>query len=211
MCDQQSLRSACTYTQSDQSYSLEYFIIAKLLTEHHLEFLSLKGGCRGSSESTLIKITNCWKSHATDHITQYNNFLSQNENSVKLPVNFEIFQENVSVQAGCLGYNLNKFSFFKREKERETLYLSVDKLWPRTLAATGVSKTTVYNIVLSKEQSASASANMQLDGACSALPVLESLSTRPACRTLDKFNQDLVRRTVFAFHSERIPPNSCKK
>ena len=28
----------------------------KLLTEHHLEFLSLKGGCTGSSESTLIKM-----------------------------------------------------------------------------------------------------------------------------------------------------------
>ena len=39
----------------------------KLLTEHHLEFLSLKGGCRGSSESTLVKISNCWKSHAAAH------------------------------------------------------------------------------------------------------------------------------------------------
>ena len=28
----------------------------KLLTEHHLEFLSLKGGCIGSSESTVLKI-----------------------------------------------------------------------------------------------------------------------------------------------------------
>ena len=36
----------------------------KLLTEHHLEFLSLKGGCTGSSESTLIKITHCWKNSA---------------------------------------------------------------------------------------------------------------------------------------------------
>ena len=36
----------------------------KLLTEHHLEFLSLKGGYRGSSESTLVKMSNCWKSHA---------------------------------------------------------------------------------------------------------------------------------------------------
>ena len=27
----------------------------KLLTEHHLEFLSLKGCCKGSSESTLVK------------------------------------------------------------------------------------------------------------------------------------------------------------
>ena len=39
-------------------------MIVKLLTEHHLKFLSLKGGCRGSSESTLVKMSNCWKSHA---------------------------------------------------------------------------------------------------------------------------------------------------
>ena len=39
-------------------------MIVKLLTEHHLEFLSLKGGCRVSSESTLVKMSNCWKSHA---------------------------------------------------------------------------------------------------------------------------------------------------
>ena len=43
-------------------------MIAKLLTEHHLEFLSLKGGCRGSSESTLVKMSNYWKSHAAAHI-----------------------------------------------------------------------------------------------------------------------------------------------
>ena len=66
MCDQQSLRSACAYAQSDQSLccSLGYSMIVKLLTEHHLEFLSLKGGCTGSSESTLVKMSNCWKSHA---------------------------------------------------------------------------------------------------------------------------------------------------
>ena len=39
-------------------------MIVKLLTEHHLEFLSLKGGCKGSSESTHVKILHCWKSHA---------------------------------------------------------------------------------------------------------------------------------------------------
>ena len=39
-------------------------MIVKLLTEHHLEFLSLKGGCRGSSESTHVKMLHCWKSHA---------------------------------------------------------------------------------------------------------------------------------------------------
>ena len=45
------------YAQADQSLclSLEYSMIVKLLTEHHLEFLSLKGGCRGSSESHLSK------------------------------------------------------------------------------------------------------------------------------------------------------------
>ena len=43
-------------------------MIVKLLTERHLEFLSLKGGCRGSSESTLVKMSNCWKSHALAHI-----------------------------------------------------------------------------------------------------------------------------------------------
>ena len=37
----------------------------KLLTEHHLELLSLKGGCTGSSESTLVKMPHCWKSHVT--------------------------------------------------------------------------------------------------------------------------------------------------
>ena len=37
---------------------------AKLLTEYHLEFLSLKGGCRYSLESTHVKMPHCWKSHA---------------------------------------------------------------------------------------------------------------------------------------------------
>ena len=43
-------------------------MIVKLLTEHHLEFLSFKGGCTCSSESTLIKTPHCWKSHVTAHI-----------------------------------------------------------------------------------------------------------------------------------------------
>ena len=38
-------------------------MIVKLLTEHYLEFLSLKGGCTGSSESTFVKLPHCWKSH----------------------------------------------------------------------------------------------------------------------------------------------------
>ena len=70
MCDQRRLRSACAYAQSDQSLclSLEYSMIVKLLTEHHLEFLSLKGGCVDSSESTLAKMPHCWKSYVVAQI-----------------------------------------------------------------------------------------------------------------------------------------------
>ena len=51
--------------RSDQSIclSLEYYMIVKLLTEHHLEFLSFKGGCTGSPESILVKMPHFWKSH----------------------------------------------------------------------------------------------------------------------------------------------------
>ena len=76
--DQQTLRSACAYAQSDQSLckSLEYSIVVKLLTEHHFEFLRLKGGCRGLSESTHVKMPHCWKSHALAQI------IFQNKNNI---------------------------------------------------------------------------------------------------------------------------------
>ena len=69
MCDQQRLRSACAYAQSDQSFrlSLEYSMTGKLLTEQNLEFLSLKGGCTGSSESIYVKMPHCWKSRVMAH------------------------------------------------------------------------------------------------------------------------------------------------
>ena len=44
-------------------------MIVKLLTEHHLDFLSLRGGCRGSSESRHVKMSHCWKSHALAHMS----------------------------------------------------------------------------------------------------------------------------------------------
>ena len=40
-------------------------MVVKLLPEHHLEFLTLKGGCTDSSKSTLVKMPHCWKSHVT--------------------------------------------------------------------------------------------------------------------------------------------------
>ena len=36
----------------------------KLVTEHHLEFISLRRDCTGSSESTLVKMPHCLKTHA---------------------------------------------------------------------------------------------------------------------------------------------------
>ena len=40
----------------------------KQLTERHLEFPSLKRACKGSSESTLVKMPHCWKSHVAAHL-----------------------------------------------------------------------------------------------------------------------------------------------
>ena len=69
MYDQQRLRPACAYAQSDQSLclSLECSMTLQLLNGHNLEFLRLKGGCRGPSESTLVKISHGWKSHVAAH------------------------------------------------------------------------------------------------------------------------------------------------
>ena len=69
LCDQQRLRPACAYAQTDQSLlpSLKHSMTVKLLTKHNLEFLSLKEGWTGSSESTHVKIPHCWKSHVGDN------------------------------------------------------------------------------------------------------------------------------------------------
>ena len=40
----------------------------KQLTERNLELLSLKVGCTGLSESTLVKMPHCWKSHVAAHM-----------------------------------------------------------------------------------------------------------------------------------------------
>ena len=39
-----------------------------LLTVHNLEFVSLKEGCTGLSESTLVKMPHCWKSPVTTQL-----------------------------------------------------------------------------------------------------------------------------------------------
>ena len=57
-------------------------MIVKLLTEHHLEFLSVKGDCRGSSKSKHVKMPHCWKSHALAQY--YSSLCSSPEHTVLL-------------------------------------------------------------------------------------------------------------------------------
>ena len=52
--------------QPTRTRSLTIAFVCRL-TYNHLEFLSLKGGCSGSSESTLVKTAHCWKSHVAAH------------------------------------------------------------------------------------------------------------------------------------------------
>ena len=58
MCDQHT----CSLIRAFARRNVE------LLTEHLLEALSLTGGCTCSSESTLVKMPHCWKSHDTAHV-----------------------------------------------------------------------------------------------------------------------------------------------
>ena len=61
----------------------------KLLTEHHLEFLSLTGGCTGSSESTPVKMSHCWKSHVVAHFVYLD--LSKRKNEQKIYMLYFVF------------------------------------------------------------------------------------------------------------------------
>ena len=63
-------------------------MIVKLLTEPHLEFLSLKGGCRDLSESTLVKMSNCRKSHATAQIQSSISMKKQGYRSLTITQHF---------------------------------------------------------------------------------------------------------------------------
>ena len=60
----------------------------KLLTEHHLEFLRLKGGFRGSSKPTLVKIPHCWKSHTA--APYYYSKIDQGELKVTIRTNDDV-------------------------------------------------------------------------------------------------------------------------
>ena len=61
----------------------------KLLSEHHLEFLSLKRGCTGSSETTLVKMSHCWKSYVTVQLFGFRHFMWQVTEILRQDQNFQ--------------------------------------------------------------------------------------------------------------------------
>ena len=62
----------------------------KLLTQRHLESLSLKEGCTGWSESTLVKMSHCWKSHVLKQLKGYTK-ISGSQAATKLGVNLRLY------------------------------------------------------------------------------------------------------------------------
>ena len=57
------------YTRSlVRAFASRFNMSVKLLNEHHLEFLNIKAGCIGSYESTLVKMSHCWKSYVVAHL-----------------------------------------------------------------------------------------------------------------------------------------------
>ena len=61
-------------------------MIIKLLTEHHLEGLSLNRGCRGSSESTHVKMPHCWKSQVGAQM--------ESDNKITVPLTPSVLRES---------------------------------------------------------------------------------------------------------------------
>ena len=97
MCDQQRLRPACAYAQTDQSlcYSLEYSLTVKQLTNHHLKFLSLAGGCTGSPELIFVKMPHCWKSHVAAQMQKQMSLPRKNRND--RPQTYQLSNEEETV------------------------------------------------------------------------------------------------------------------
>ena len=61
----------------------------QLLTEHHLEFRSLRGDYTGSSESTLVKMPHGWKSHVAAQMFSLTSQFLRFKN-----IKIKVFEEN---------------------------------------------------------------------------------------------------------------------
>ena len=74
----------------------------KLLTEHRLDFVSLKGGCTGSSESTLVKMPHCVAAQfmiywlrADAYDTLGGTFISQRKGKIQTSTTIKFFMHAV--------------------------------------------------------------------------------------------------------------------
>ena len=93
----------------------------KLLTEHHLKFLSLKGGYTGSSESTLGKMPHCWKSHVVAQLC----FVLQLGTYRFLNFFFLLYCFGGSIGTGILGICSNMAECRYKEYQTENLAMAI--------------------------------------------------------------------------------------
>ena len=69
------------------------------LTKHHLEFLCLRGGYTGSSESTLVKMPYCWKSRVAAHLCLKEDFFSEKKKTTNHKI---FFSQDKSINSNVL-------------------------------------------------------------------------------------------------------------
>ena len=94
-------------------------MIVKLLIEHHLEFQNLKGGCRGSSESTLVKMSNWLKSHAAAHIIEVHvEWLCE---AVCLLLHFTL-ASSIFLMGICTLHMMKDFVFIAKQRAVENIW-----------------------------------------------------------------------------------------
>ena len=82
--------------------------------EYNLEFLSLKGGCTGSSESTQVKTGQSWKSHVTAQWTLFTLLVRMRQT-----VSFRVISARLHVKGqlldGCLTLHNGIWKTIKRK------------------------------------------------------------------------------------------------
>ena len=93
----------------------------KLLTEHGLEFVSLKGGCTGSSESTLVKMPHYWKSHvAAQFMSRWVRYAGYIHISKKRKNSDKYHQSSFSCMQCAVSCSSSMNFFFMQTLEKET-------------------------------------------------------------------------------------------
>ena len=96
----------------------------KLLTEHRLEFVSLKGGCTGSSESTLVRMPHYVAAQfmiywlRADAYDTLGTFISQRKGKIQTSTTYLVF--HASSAPFMLEFIVIGVFFFMQTHEKET-------------------------------------------------------------------------------------------